>query len=503
MQSVQTRKPSGAAFTEVNTIVYFEYFYICASLSTLLCFIMNCGAIYDILSPTLKRMAQAKREVAIMVKKSILGEFSKYVSLNVLGMICLSCYIIVDTFFISKALGATGLASLNFSIAVFSILHGFGLMVGIGGATRYAVLKSEGKHDKADSIFTHSLITGLSFAVVFVVTGIFLTVPLSKMLGADSTTLPLTEVYIRTILYFAPFFFLNNILIAFIRNDNNPKLAMAGMVTGSFSNIVLDYIFLFPLSMGMFGAALATGLSLVLSVCVLSLHFWRKQNQFTLCKCKVRFKKIINLLFLGSSAFVGELSFAVSLITFNLVILSIAGNIGVAAYGIVANIALIAITMFTGVAQGIQPLVSRGYGSGDRLLIKKVLKYAMIVVFSLSFLTYCLIYFFSDFIVSVFNSEANNILASLASNGLKIFFTGILFAGVNVVAAAFFSAITNAKTGLLISILRSCVILIPMVIVLSTIMQMNGVWLSFALTELIVCFLSVVMIHKFLCKISL
>jgi len=432
-----------------------------------------------------------------MVNKSILREFSKYVSLNVLGMICLSCYIIVDTFFISKALGAIGLAALNFSIVIFSIMHGFGLMVGIGGATRYSVLRSKGRHDKVDSIFTHSLLTGLTLAVIFVVTGLFLTVPISKMLGADLTTLPLTEVYIRTILLFAPFFFLNNILVAFIRNDNNPKLAMAGMVTGSFTNIALDFIFLFPLNMGMFGAALATGLSLVLSVCVLSLHFWKRKNEFSLCKCKIRIKKIINIMFLGSSAFVGELSFAISLITFNLVILNIAGNIGVAAYGIVANIALIAITIFTGIAQGIQPLVSRGHGSGDSFLIKKVLKYAVIVVFSISLLVYCFIYIYSDFIVSIFNSEANSILASLANNGLKLFFTGILFAGINIVAAAFFSAITDAKTGLIISILRSCVILIPMVIVLSMILQMNGVWLSFVITELIVCVLSVVMINRF------
>jgi len=437
-----------------------------------------------------------------MIKKPILREYSKYVSLNVLGMICLSCYIIVDTFFISKALGATGLAALNFSIAVFSILQGFGLMVGIGGATRFAVLKSKDKHDMANSIFTHSLIAGLFFTVLFVVIGLFLTVPVSKMLGADSTTLPLTEIYIRTILLFAPFFFLNNILVAFIRNDNNPKLAMAGMVTGSFSNIALDYIFLFPLRMGMFGAALATGLSLVLSVCVLSLHFWRKQNRFTLCKCKIQIKRIKNLLLLGSSAFVGELSFAISLITFNLVILGIAGNIGVAAYGVVANIALIAITIFTGVAQGIQPLVSREYGSGDFLQIKKVVKYTMIVVFSISLLIYCLIYLFSDFIVSVFNSEANYILASFATDGLKIFFTGIIFAGMNIVAAALFSAITNAKAGLLISTLRSCVLLIPMVIILSMTMQMTGVWLSFVITELIVCILSVAMIQKLLYKAS-
>ena len=432
-----------------------------------------------------------------MVKKAVLKDFTKYVSLNVFGMICLSCYIIADTFFISKALGATGLAALNLSISVFTVLYGFGLMVGIGGATRYAVLKSQGEHDKADSIFTHSVFTGSFFAVIFIFIGLFFSTPLAKVLGADSATLPLTEVYIRTILYFAPLFFLNSIFIAFVRNDNNPKLAMAGMITGSFSNIALDYIFLFPLDMGMFGAALATGLAMVLSICVLSLHFLMKKNQFSLCKCKIQIKRVRNLLFLGSSAFIGEMSFAVSLITFNLVILSIAGNIGVAAYGVVANVALIAISIFTGVAQGIQPLVSKGYGCGDDFLIKNVMKYAIILVLSLSFVMYGITFFFSEAIASIFNSEADVTLASLANNGLRIFFIGFFFSGINTITAAFFSAITDAKKGLIISTLRSCVIIIPMVIVLSIVLQMNGVWLSFVFTEFIVCVISVILICKY------
>jgi len=431
-----------------------------------------------------------------MTKKSILKDFTKYVSLNVLGMICLSCYVIADTFFIARAMGANGLAALNFSISVYSIVHGFGLMVGIGGATKYAILKNKGKHDEADSIFSHTVFLGLFFAAIFFIIGVFFTTPLAKMLGADSATLPLTKTYMETLLRFSPFFFINNILIAFTRNDNNPKLAMAAMVTGSFSNIVLDYVFMFPLDMGMFGAALATGLSLVLSICVLSLHFWTRNNQFSLRKCKIRIKKVINIVFLGSSAFINELSFAVALITFNLVILNIAGNIGVAAYGIVANIALIALSIFTGVAQGVQPLISKGYGSGDRFLVKQVLKYAVLLVFALSLVMYGITYFNSAVIVSAFNHEANDTLSILAVNGLKIYFIGFIFAGVNIITAAFFSAVTKAKVGLLISALRSCVIIIPMVIVLSAIIKMDGVWLSFVFTELIVCVLSVIFLYN-------
>ena len=429
-----------------------------------------------------------------MLKKAIFREFAGYVSLNVLGMVCLSCYVLVDTFFIARALGSNGLAALNFSISVFSIMHGLGLMIGIGGATQFTILKS--KDENANTIFTHSLFAGLSVAIILVTVGMFFSTPLAKILGADAVTLPLTRAYMQTILYFSPLSLANNILIAFIRNDNNPKLAMAGMVIGSFANIVFDYLFLFPLAMGMFGAALASGLSFFLGICVLSLHFFTKNNTLGLCKCKIQIKKIMNIVFLGSAAFIGELSFAITLITFNLVILRIEGNIGVAAYGIVVNMAIIPISVLTGVAQGIQPLTSKGHGSGDNFLIRHTLRYAITSVFLTSLFIYAVIYIYSQNIVSAFNNEANTVLALLATTGLKIYFIGFIFASVNIVAAAFFCAIADAKIGLIISVLRGCVIIVPMVIIFSAILQMSGVWLSFILTELTVSVLTII----YLCK---
>jgi len=431
-----------------------------------------------------------------MNNKAVFKDFTKYVSLNVLGMICISCYILADTFFIALALGSNGLAALNVSIVVFSLLFGFGLMVGIGGATLYSLLKSSGRDKDAESVFTHSLIIGLCGTAVFVLAGFMFTEHMAKAFGADDETLPLAAVYMRTILYFSPAFILFSVLGAFIRNDNNPKLAMAGMLVGSASNILLDYIFLFHLSMGMFGASLASGLSFALGVCVLSIHFWGRNNRLRLCKRKISVKRVSKIFILGSSAMINELAFAVTLITFNLVIWGIEGNTGVAAFGIVANIAFVSISMFTGVAQGIQPLISRGHGSGGSALVRLTLKYAMVSVFLLAISIYIISYLNAAAIAEAFNSEANVRLSKLAVDGLKIYFAGFAFAGLNIVAASFFSAIGNAKSALVLSLLRGCVIIVPMVIVLSTVLKMDGVWLSFVITELIVFALSVIFFVK-------
>lgn len=432
----------------------------------------------------------------VMNQKSIFKEFTKYVSLNVIGMIGLSCYILADTFFVSKALGANGLTALNFCISVFSILQGFGLMLGIGGATRYTILRNSGEEKNANMAFVHSLALGAVLSVVFVLIGVFLSTPLVRVLGADDSTAPLAGTYLTTILCFAPFFLTNNILLAFVRNDNSPRLSMTAMLISSFSNVVLDYIFMFPMSMGMFGAAFATGLSPIISLCILSGHFTKKKNRFRLVKCRISARRIFDILFLGVSAFIGEMSSAIVLITFNLAILKIEGNIGVAAYGIVANISLIAIAVFTGVAQGIQPLASEGYGSGNKKMIKQVLRYAAFTVILLASAIYTIIYFGSGQIVAIFNSEGSEVLARLATEGIRIYFIGFFFAGINIIAAALFSATADAITAFLISILRSCVLIVPMVLIMSTLLKMEGVWLSFVLTEFIVCLISVTVLYR-------
>jgi len=431
-----------------------------------------------------------------MKKNMIIKNFRKYVSLSVLGMICLSAYILADTYFISVALGAYGLTALNISVAVFGILFGVGLMIGVGGAIQYSIQKGKGNDREANSVFTHASVIGLLVSVIFSIIGIFFATPLAATLGADETILPMAAVYMKVVLSASPIIVFSSILTAFIRNDNNPKLAMAGMVTGSLSNIVLDWIFLFPLDMGMFGAALATVCSMVLGIGVLSLHFITKRNKFSLCKCKIQIKRIANIIFLGSSAFINELSLSIALITFNLIILSIEGNIGVAAYGVVANIAIIVMSIFGGVAQGIQPLLSKGQGLGDNSMIKQILKYAIVLVFIMSIGVYALTFIFTYEIVAIFNSESNETLALLAGRGLRIYFIGVIFMGVNIIAAAFFSSIANAKIGLLISVLRGCIIIVPMAIILSAAFDMTGIWLSFVFTEMIVCALSLILIYR-------
>lgn len=431
------------------------------------------------------------------MEDSLIKKFATYVSLNMLGMVGISCYILADTFFVSKSLGSTGIAALNLSIPIYSVINGVGLMIGVGGATRFSILKSQKKPQKAEMVFSTAIKIGIIIAIIFVIIGLFASKHLALLLGADVYTLHLTKTYLSTIMAFAPFFILNNIVLAFVRNDNNPKLSMIAMLIGSFSNIILDYIFMFPLRMGMFGAAFATGLAPVISICVLLLHFVKKKDSFVFLKNKISLKRISDILSLGSSAFIIEVSSAVVLITFNIVILRIKGNLGVASYGIVANLSLVAIAIFTGLGQGVQPLTSKYYGLGKLDIVGRIKRYAVSTSLVLAAIIYFVIFVLSERIVSVFNSENNPQIAQMADKGLKIYFIGFIFVGINIVTAMFLSAIENSKKSFIISIARGFIIIVPIVIILSRILNMEGVWISFVLTELIVSVIAIYLSKNF------
>lgn len=429
-------------------------------------------------------------------KHTLLQDFTHFVSLNVLGMIGLSCYILADTFFVANGLGPTGLAALNLSISIYSFINGIGLMLGIGAATKFTIFKANGEHEKADATFTHAIILGLLAGAIFLLLGIFAAPNIAKLLGANENTLEMASTYLKVILCFAPFFITNNVLIAFVRNDGNPKLSMIAMLAGSFSNIILDYVFVFPLSMGMFGAALATGIAPVIGILILSTHFIRKRNSFSLVKCKILFSRVLEICSLGTSALITELSSGIVLIIFNLMILKISGNIGVAAYGIVANVALVAISVFTGIAQGMQPIASRSYGLKQEHDLKKILKYAAVLALAVAAFIYVIAFVFSDGLISIFNSEGNEALADFAKSGIRIYFLGFIFAGINIVLAAFYSATEKASSAFIISITRGGAAIIPLVLIFASAFGMNGVWLSFPCAEAITLAIGIVLIKR-------
>lgn len=400
-----------------------------------------------------------------------------------MSMIGLSCYILVDTYFVSKGMGENGLAALNLAIPVYSVINGIGLMLGIGGGTKYSISRAMGKKEECDHIFMNMIFVAAGISLIFVLLGIFQSERLSLLLGANEQTLEMTSSYIRTTLLFAPAFMINNIGNCFVKNDGNPKLAMAAMLSGSLFNIIFDYIFIFPLSMGMLGAALATGTAPLAGLFVLSLHFITGRNHFSFRRSSLNPEILKTCLPLGVPSLITELSSGTVIIVFNLLILGIGGNVAVAAYGIIANISLVVISIYTGIAQGMQPVISEAYGRSMKSRVKRVLRYGLITSAVLSLALYLLLFVKADFFTMVFNRDGNLELQKMAVAGIRIYFSAVLFAGFNILMASCFASVEKKIPAQIISVARGFVLIIPLAFVLSKMAGLTGIWLSFPAAE--------------------
>lgn len=428
-----------------------------------------------------------------MKNKELFKDFAKYASLSVAGQIALSCYTLADTFFVSTKLGANGLTALNLAFPIFCLMNGTGLMIGMGGGTKYSIYRSREENDKANRIFTNALYIAAMFTCIFVLAGIFFSKYIVKFLGADETLFEPTNTYAKVMLLFAPAFLLNNLLQCFVRNDGNPSLSMAAMITGSLSNVLLDYIFIFPLDMGIFGAIFATGLAPVISICIISPYLIKRKNKFRFVKSKISVLFIKEILSSGFPPFLTEVTSGVVMFLFNFIILRITGNIGVAAFGVVSVISLVVIAIYTGLSQGVQPVMSNNHGSKNSGNVKTVLKYGLIATTVLSVIIYATVFFGASGLASVFNSEKDQTLQSFAETGLKLYFISCPFIGFNVIFATYFTSTERPLYAHIISLSRGFIALIPSAFLLSAAFKMPGVWCAYPTSEFIVAIISLIL----------
>ncbi len=416
-------------------------------------------------------------------------QLKSYIAPNILAMVGTSCYVLADTFFISVAGGADGITALNLVLPIYGLIFAIGSMIGIGSATRYSLIKSIDT-DSANDYFSNSILWTLLISCFFVATGIFYPDKLLSLLGADEQILLIGTPYIRTVLCFTPFFMLNYTFTAFVRNDNAPKLAMAATLISGVFNIVFDYIFMFPMGMGMFGAALATGISPIVSMGICAVHYTSGRSAVVFKKKAPSVKKLMSSCSLGISAFIGEFSSGITTLVFNFILLNLAGNTAVAAYGVIANIALVGTALLNGVSLGLQPVASAAHcqaGSGSEKKIYrqslKIGEYIALAVAAASML-------FADQLVAVFNSENSLELAAYASEGLMIYSFGFLIAAVNIVRAGFYSAIGKGAEASVIALSRGIFTISLTALLLSDSFGVVGVWLAFPVSEIITLFLS-------------
>ena len=426
-----------------------------------------------------------------LLERDVKKMFFKYLIPSVGGMLGVSFYVLGDTMIVGRGIGSVGLAALNISIPMINVFNGLGLLFGIGASTAISISRGRGEERQVNNIFTISIILSIILGLVLTTIRIFFLDELCMILGASSDTFQMSRDYLGVIMSFSVLFLLNYTMTVLVRNDGDPNLAMWGMLTGSIVNVVLDYVFIFIFNWGMWGAALATSISPIVGLLILSVHFIKKKNHMTFGKIKIRYSILKRILSNGFASFIVELSAGIVIFIFNRVIIDIMGDLGVSAYSIIANLSLIATAIFTGVGQAIQPIVSVNFGALKMERVYEAGKLAIFTSLALGIVFYISGLLFPEQLVKIF-SKGDKALLDITVVGIKIYFTSFILMGVNIVMTTYLQSKEYSKVSMYISLFRGVVFTMVLLLILSRSFGIIGVWMTLPIAELMTLVLSVI-----------
>jgi putative MATE family efflux protein len=417
-----------------------------------------------------------------LLEDNILKIFFKYLITSTAGMLMVSLYILFDTIFVGQGLGKEGLAALNISIPVYNLIFGTGILIGTGTATIMSISLGKGNQKKAQAAFNHSIVLGLGIGLIYTVLGLTFLEPLAILLGAGEESLPMVKEYLGVIIAFSWSFLMVYNLSNVVRNDHGPKRVMIAMGAGGITNVIFDYIFIFPMNMGMRGAAIATVMSSLASLIILALHFYKGNSMFKITSLKLQWSLIKGIGAIGVGSFIIEISSGLVIFLFNRELLKLIGDIGVSAYSIIANISLMCVAVFTGIAQGMQPISSINYGAKklDRVYAVRKLGLAAAIAVGAFFLAFGLT--MPRLIVSMFTSETGEIV-NITVEGIRYYFIAFPIMGINIIMGSYFQSIGKAKYSTTISLCRGIIFTIVGLKILSYMLGVTGVWVTVPVAE--------------------
>ncbi len=410
----------------------------------------------------------------------------------------LCVYSIVDMAIVGQYQGPSGTAALAVVAPIWNIIFSLGLLMGIGGSVIFSTLRgnSQGNNKTSNEIFTTSVIGSVIISIIVWLIIILFENQILIGFGADKTLLFYAKRYMIPILFVVPLFLYNQMLAAFLRNDNNPNLATIGVLAGGIFNMVGDYIFVFTCKMGIFGAGLATAIGSVISFAVLVSHFFSRKNTLKFVMPTHFFEQTKQIYITGFSTFFVDIAMGILTILFNRQIMLYLGADALAVYGPIINISTFVQSCAYSVGQAAQPIISINFGAKYSSRIKEVLKYALYSVAFFSIFWTVLSLAAPNLYVKIFMAPTENIL-KIAPEIIRIYAISFILLPLNIFATYYFQAIIRPKAAFIISILRGLVLSGSLIILLPQIFGGNAIWFSMPITELIVAIIAILFMIRY------
>ena len=402
-----------------------------------------------------------------------------------LGILVMSLNILIDTVLVGHWIGPNAIAAINIVLPVSFFVAAIGMSIGIGGGSIISRSLGNKNHDKANKTFGNQVSLTLISTIFFMSLGLYYTNDLIPLFGGKGELFDLAKIYYVIVMIGVPILGLCMMSNNTIRSEGKPKIAMYAMFIPSISNLCLDYLFIYELGLGMYGAALATTLSyFICGIYILSFFFLKKSDlKLNISDLKFDTSIVKETVSLGFVTLSRQAAVSLTVLVVNNILFSLQGEAMIAVYAIISRMLMFMLFPILGITQGFIPIAGYNFGAKNKDRVLNSVKKAIIYSTVMATLIFLFIYTFSDLVANAFTSDVN--IIDKTSDALILVFMATPIIGIQLIGSAYFQAIGRAFPALMLTLSRQVFFLIPLVFFLSKIYGVYGVWISFPLSELL------------------
>ena len=415
----------------------------------------------------------------------------RFVLPSIIMMIFTSIYGVVDGLFVSNFAGKTAFAAINLVMPFIMVLGGIGFMIGTGGTALVSKTLCEGQQEEANRYFSMMILFTALLGVLLAVFGVVCMRPVAQFLGATPEMLDDCVRYGRIVIAFTGAFMLQNVFQSFLIAAEKPKLGLAATVAAGVTNMALDALFVAGFRWGIAGAAIATGLSQCVGGLFPLVYFLRPNtSRLRLVKTRLELRPMLNACGNGSSELMSNISSSIVSMLYNFQLLKYIGEDGVSAYGVLMYVQFIFIAIDIGYAIGCAPIVGFHYGAQNHAELKNMLKKSVLLMCASGAVLTLLARLLAAPLAKLFVGYDEG-LYTLTCHAFRLFSFAFLFAGFNIFASSFFTALGNGLISAAISFLRTLVFQMASVLILPLIFDVDGIWYAITVAEVFATLISV------------
>ncbi|MGE5391222.1 MAG: MATE family efflux transporter [Deltaproteobacteria bacterium] len=396
---------------------------------------------------------------------------------SIIGTLASSVYVIIDRIFVGQVVGPDALAGLSVTMPISFIILAFGLLVGVGSGALVSIRLGQGKREEAENILGNAFTLVLIISVVVSGLLLFYLERLLTLFGASQAILPYAKNFIGIILFASFFQYTGFGLSNIIRAEGNPRKAMYVVLINAGTNIVLDIVFILWLGWGVRGAAIATVISQGVSAAIVLYHFCYRSNlRLRLVNMRLHPNLVRTIFSIGMAPFAMQLAASVVNTLFNQNLAQYGGDPAIGAFGVIGSILNFLILPVIGINMGSQPIIGFNYGARHYDRVIETLKDAIIAATAVTTAGFVLLELFPGQMLGAFTNDAA--IIKIGTHGMRLIILMLPVVGFQIVCGNLFQAIGKGRLALLLALLRQVVILIPALMILPRLWQLNGIWIS-------------------------